>query len=91
MFVLFRIIQIARRANNLRNSLLCYGVFIYILLHIMINLLGVMGVIPLTGVPLPFLSYGGSYTICLMIALGLVQRVSIETNNHKQKELKKLS
>ena len=91
MFVLFRIIQIARKANNLRNSLLCYGVFIYILLHIMINLLGVMGVIPLTGVPLPFLSYGGSYTICLMIALGLVQRVSIETNNHKQKELKKLS
>ena len=45
----------------------------------------------LTGVPLPFLSYGGSYTICLMIALSLVQRVSIETNIQKQKELKKLS
>ena len=57
----------------------------------MINLLGVMGVIPLTGVPLPFPSYGASNTISLMIALGLVQRVSIETNNHKQKELKKLS
>ena len=91
MFVLFRIIQIARRANNLKNSLICYGVFVYLLLHIMINLLGVTGVIPLTGVPLPFLSYGGSYTICLMIALGLVQRVSIETNIQKQKELKKLS
>ena len=63
----------------------------YLLLHIMINLLGVTGVIPLTGVPLPFLSYGGSYTICLMIALSLVQRVSIETNIQKQKELKKLS
>ena len=91
MFVLFRIIQIARRASNLKNSLICYGVFVYLLLHIMINLLGVTGVIPLTGVPLPFLSYGGSYTICLMIALGLVQRVSIETNIQKQKELKKLS
>ena len=91
MFVLFRIIQIARRASNLKNSLICYGVFIYFLLHIMVNLLGVTGVIPLTGVPLPFLSYGGSYTICLMIALGLVQRVSIETNIQKQKELKKLS
>ena len=91
MFVLFRIIQIARRANNLKNSLICYGVFVYLLLHIMINLLGVTGVIPLTGVPLPFLSYGGSYTICLMIALSLVQRVSIETNIQKQKELKKLS
>ena len=72
-------------------SLICYGVFVYLLLHIMINLLGVTGVIPLTGVPLPFLSYGGSYTICLMIALSLVQRVSIETNIQKQKELKKLS
>ncbi len=91
MFVLFRIIQIARRASNLKNSLICYGVFVYLLLHIMINLLGVTGVIPLTGVPLPFLSYGGSYTICLMMALGLVQRVSIETNIQKQKELKKLS
>lgn len=91
MFVLFRIIQIARRASNLKNSLICYGVFVYLLLHIMINLLGVTGVIPLTGVPLPFLSYGGSYTICLMIALGLVQRVSIETNIQKLKELKKLS
>lgn len=90
MFILFRIIQISRRAYNLKNSLLCYGVFIYLLFHIMINLLGVMGVIPLTGVPLPFLSYGGSYTICLMIALGIVQRVAIETNIQKQKELKKL-
>ena len=46
----------------------------------MVNLGGVMGLIPLTGVPLPFLSYGGSYAICLMTAIGLVQRVAIESN-----------
>ena len=51
----------------------------------MINLMGVMGIIPLTGVPLPFLSYGDSYAICLMIALGLVQRVAIETNHQKNR------
>lgn len=79
IFILFRIIKIARRANNLKNSLICYGVFAYLLTHIMINLGGVMGLIPLTGVPLPFLSYGGSYAICLMISLGLVQRVAIES------------
>ena len=84
MFILLRIIKVARRATNLRNSLICYGVFAYLLTHIMVNLMGVMGIIPLTGVPLPFLSYGGSYAICLMIALGLVQRVAIETNK-KQK------
>ena len=84
-FVLFRIIKIAREATNLRGSLICYGVFAYLLTHIMINLLGVMGLIPLTGVPLPFLSYGGSYAICLMIALGLVQRVAIESKKNKTK------
>lgn len=83
MFMLFRIIKIARRATCLRNSLICYGVFAYLLTHIMINLGGVMGLIPLTGVPLPFLSYGGSYIICLFIGLGLVQRVAIESNNQK--------
>ena len=83
MFVLFRIIKVARNANTLQNSLISYGVFAYILLHIFINLGGVMGMIPLTGVPLPFLSYGGSYTICLMISLGLVQRVAIESNIKK--------
>ena len=83
MLVLFRIIKVARNATTLQNSLIAYGVFAYILLHIMINLGGVMGMIPLTGVPLPFLSYGGSYTICLMIALGLVQRVAIESNTKK--------
>lgn len=81
-FVLFRIIQIARRANTLRGSLLCYGVFTYLLTHIIVNLFGVMGLMPLTGVPLPFLSYGGSYTICLMIAMGLVQRVAIESKKN---------
>ena len=88
MIVLYRIIKIARKATTLRNSLICYGVFCYLLCHIMINLLGVMGVIPLTGVPLPFLSYGGSYAICLMTVLGLVQRVSIETNSVKEKQIR---
>mgnify|MGYP000667143371 CR=1 FL=1 len=84
-FVLFRIIQISRRASNLRGSLICYGVFAYLLTHIIVNLFGVMGMIPLTGVPLPFLSYGGSYTICLMIAMGLVQRVAIESKKNTNK------
>ena len=36
---------------------------------------------PLTGVPLPFLSYGGSFTLSLVIALSMVQRIHIETKN----------
>ena len=88
---MFRIIKISRRATNLRNSLICYGVFAYLLVHIMVNLMGVMGLVPLTGVPLPFLSYGGSYTICLMMSLAIVQRIAIESNkknNTKNQETK---
>lgn len=85
LFILFRIIKIARNASSIRNSLIAYGAFSYILIHIMVNLLGITGCMPLTGVPLPFLSYGGSYAISLMISMGLVQRVSIESNNKENK------
>ena len=78
--ILYRIFKISRNAKNLGNGLMAYGIFAYVLLHITINLIGVMGLGPLTGVPLPFLSYGGSYTLTLFIALGLVQRISIENN-----------
>lgn len=89
MILLYRIIKIAKRATNIHNSLISYGIFAYIFLHILVNLGGVMGLIPLTGVPLPYLSYGGSYTICLMVAIALVERVAIETNIKKEKSAKK--
>lgn len=83
--VLYRLLKIAKDSSNIRCSLIAYGVFSYILLHITINLVGVMGLAPLTGVPLPFLSYGGSFMISLWVALGLAQRVAIESNAEKIK------
>ncbi len=79
--VLWRIFIIGKRASTDRGRLMCYGIFWYILLHTIINLGGATGLIPLTGVPLPFLSYGGSFLICLVISLTIVQRVAIETKN----------
>ena len=76
--VLWRIFLIGKRCKNKRGSLLCFGVFFYILLHILINLGGLLGLIPLTGVPLPFLSYGGSYLMCLVSSIAIVLRVDIE-------------
>ena len=90
--IISRLYLISVRATNLKNSLLAYGICIYFFLHVAVNLVGVMGLGPLTGVPLPFLSYGGSYIISLMIALALAQRVAIETNNEiikKEKTKKK--
>ena len=77
--VLWRIFIIAKFSKDDSSKLICYGVFWYLLLHIIINLGGVMGLIPLTGVPLPFLSYGGSFTMCLVVSLTIVQRIAVES------------
>ena len=89
--MLFIILKIAKSAHNLRNSILAYGVFAYLFAHIAINLLGILGLIPLTGVPLPFLSYGGSYNICVIVSLFIVQRINIETRlNRVEEGIKKI-
>ena len=88
VFILFRILLIGRKSPNNRGAVICYGVAIYIFLHIAVNLLGIMGVIPMTGVPLPFMSYGGSFTLCLIAALTLVQRISIENGILAEKSVK---
>lgn len=81
--LLYRIFKLANKANTIRGRYICYGVGSYIGIHIIVNLGGLFAMIPLTGVPLPFLSYGGSFTLALMISLAMVQRVSIEIRNRK--------
>ena len=85
IFILYRILLIGRRSPNNRGAVLCYGVASYIFFHIAINLLGIMGLMPMTGVPLPFMSYGGSFTICLIASLTIVQRVSVENGMLKER------
>ena len=88
IFVLYRILLIGRKSYTNMGAIMCYGVAVYIFLHIAINLMGIMGMMPMTGVPLPFMSYGGSFTICLIAALTVVQRVSVETGRTHERELK---
>lgn len=90
-WVLFRILKIAKASENLRCSVLAYGTFWFLTLHILINLLGILALIPLTGVPLPLLSYGGSFTVNVIVMLFIVQRVNIENKINKTKrEIKAL-
>ena len=86
MLLLFSILTIARHATNLRNSIIAFGTFAYILIHLVINLAGVTGLFIMTGVPLPFMSYGGSFIINLFILLSLTQRVAIETKEARVKK-----
>ncbi len=77
-YMLYRILRIAKKSDNIKNQIICYGSFIYFFAHLIINLLGILALIPLTGVPLPFLSYGGSFNLNIILMTFVVQRVSIE-------------
>lgn len=85
ILIIWRITTIASKATTLRGRYICLGVATYIFAHILINMGGLFGIIPLTGVPLPFFSYGGSFIISLIVSLAIVQRVNIETKNKKIK------
>ena len=85
IIILLRILSLARKTKDRQNKYICLGIGTYIFLHVFINLGGLFGVIPLTGVPLPFLSYGGSFTLCLIASLGIVQRIHIEMKSSKGK------
>ncbi len=85
--MIWRILLIGKKSYNLQGTIICYGVAAYIALHVMVNLGGVLGVIPLTGVPLPFYSYGGSFMINLLVCLAFVQRVCVENKIFEQKHL----
>ncbi len=87
VFILYRILKIAKEASNLRNSIIAYGAGIYLLVHILVNFLGVLAIIPMTGTPVPFLSYGGSFTINLILCMFIVLRISGESKIDKTKEV----
>lgn len=86
IILLYSLLYIAANANNLTGSIIAFGTFSYILMHLIINIGGLLALIPLTGVPLPFLSYGGSYMINLIVLMGICQRVSIESRVAKYKK-----
>ncbi|MBP8591281.1 putative lipid II flippase FtsW [Candidatus Shapirobacteria bacterium] len=76
--LVFRCFHIAARASNLRGKLLAGGVGGWLGLQTLINLGGIVSLIPLTGIPLPLISYGGSSLLVTLAALGLVLGVSRE-------------
>ena len=81
IIIIKRIINISSNATTIRGRYIALGIATYITFHIVVNLGGIFGLIPLTGIPLPFLSYGGTYAITLIIAIAIVERIHIETKN----------
>jgi rod shape determining protein RodA len=77
-----RILVISQRAHSRFASLICIGVASIFMLYIVVNIGMVSGLLPVVGLPLPFISYGGSALITMLAALGLVMRVVIESKEN---------
>jgi len=77
-----RMLVIAQRAHSRFGALLVTGIAAIFMLYIFVNIGMVSGILPVVGVPLPFISYGGSALLTMIAALGIVMRVSIESHGH---------
>lgn len=72
--------KIAAQSPSVQGRLIAYGCTFTILVQFLVNVLGILGVTPMTGKPLPFISYGGSSMISMLLMCGLMLRVSLESN-----------
>lgn len=76
VFLIWRGFRIAKRAPDRFGTLLALGVTVWIAVQTIINLSAMAALMPLTGVPLPFISYGGSSLIIMLAAVGILLNVS---------------
>ncbi|WP_066052820.1 FtsW/RodA/SpoVE family cell cycle protein [Robertmurraya korlensis] len=83
-FIVLKGIYIGLKSKDAFGSLLAIGISGMVGIQSFVNLAGVSGVIPLTGVPLPFISYGGSSILQLSISMGILVNVSMFVNYEKK-------
>ena len=76
-FIIIRILIIGSNSRNYFGKFFCYGFAISIFFYISVNMLMVLGMLPIVGSPLPIMSYGGSSMLSMMIALGVVMSTRI--------------
>jgi rod shape determining protein RodA len=73
--VLFNGIRIAGLSRDRFGTLLAIGVTVLFTVHVFVNIAMTIGLVPITGIPLPFISYGGSFVLSCCMLQGLVQSV----------------
>lgn len=78
ILILWRLARLAERMQDPFAGIVVFGIFGIWFTHILVNIGMTVGVMPITGLPLPFLSYGGSFLLATFIALGIAQRVGLE-------------
>lgn len=80
LFALFflRVIRVAERASDSFSSLVAFGLLASWFTHVVINVGMTLNLMPITGIPLPFFSYGGSFMLSSWLAIGLIVRIAHE-------------
>lgn len=81
--IIFRIFRTSRRTPNTKYHLFTVGIGLMIAVAFLINSYGISGIIPIKGIAVPFLSYGGSALISVAVAIGLVLSISREIDKPK--------
>jgi len=77
--ILVRLVRLAARASDPFAGLVIFGIFGAWITHVFVNIGMTVGLVPITGIPLPFVSYGGSFLLMSWIALALAVRVAQDT------------
>jgi rod shape determining protein RodA len=73
-----RVIRISERANDSYSSLVAFGLLASWFVHVLVNIGMTLNLMPITGIPLPFFSYGGSFMLASWLAIGILARISSE-------------
>ena len=78
LFLFLRVIRVASRANDSFSSLVAFGLLGSWFVHVIVNIGMTLNLMPITGIPLPFFSYGGSFMLACWLAVGIIIRISSE-------------
>lgn len=85
-YLIFSIMEVGNKASSQFNALVCFGIATIIFTQTFFNVGAVLGLLPITGVTLPFISYGGSSLLVLSAAIGIVLNISANERIKKEKE-----
>ncbi|MSR35325.1 MAG: rod shape-determining protein RodA [Gemmatimonadetes bacterium] len=77
-YILYRLVRMAEEANDPFAGLVLFGIFGVWLVHIFVNVGMTVGLVPITGIPLPFVSYGGTFLLTCWLAVAMAARLAHE-------------
>jgi len=78
LLLFMRVVRVASRANDSFGSLVAFGLGASWFVHVLVNVGMTLNLMPITGIPLPFFSYGGSFMLASWLAIGMLLRISNE-------------